>query len=146
MACKQPRRSHLTSDLKYMAQTTYATMFVWTVLDLLLNFLRKKERKKEDERTPLISTRVVGFAATKNNFPKHFPRVLLETNSKLQLALATATRGTTASAPTGRARAFAKKSSGAPPTAPPAPTDTTTTPTANPATVSPTALCTLDLI
>ena len=32
MASKQPRRSHLTSDFKSMAQTTYATMLVWTVL------------------------------------------------------------------------------------------------------------------
>ena len=30
-ASKQPRRSDLTSDLKSMAQTTYATMFVWAV-------------------------------------------------------------------------------------------------------------------
>ena len=33
MASKQPRRSILKSDLKFMAQTTYTTMF-----DLLLNF------------------------------------------------------------------------------------------------------------
>ena len=32
MASKEPRRSHLTSDLKFMAQFTYATMVVWTVL------------------------------------------------------------------------------------------------------------------
>ena len=65
MASKQPRRSHLTSDLKYMAQTTYATMFVWTVLDLLLNFVRKKEERKKDN-SPLLE--LLGFAATKNCF------------------------------------------------------------------------------
>ena len=46
MASKQPWRSDLTSDLKFMAQTTYATMFVWTdlaVLKLFLHLLRKKE-------------------------------------------------------------------------------------------------------
>ena len=31
VASKQPRRSDLASDLKSMAQTTYATMFVWAV-------------------------------------------------------------------------------------------------------------------
>ena len=30
-----------------MAQTTYATMFVWTVLTSFWDFDRKKERKKE---------------------------------------------------------------------------------------------------
>ena len=54
MASKQPWRSDLTSDLKFMAQTTYATMFVWTdlvVLKLFCIFLerKKKERKKEEE-------------------------------------------------------------------------------------------------
>ena len=32
MASKQPQRSTLKSDLKFMAQTTYTTMFVWTAL------------------------------------------------------------------------------------------------------------------
>ena len=35
MASKQPRRSDLTSDLKFMAQITYANMFVWTDLAFL---------------------------------------------------------------------------------------------------------------
>ena len=61
MASKQPWRSDLTSDLKFMAQTTYATMFVWTVLAFFGQII-KKERKKEE----FVSTRVVGFAATKN--------------------------------------------------------------------------------
>ena len=39
VASKQPWRSDLTSDLKFMAQTTYATMFVWTDLDVLKLFL-----------------------------------------------------------------------------------------------------------
>ena len=33
-ASKQPWRSNLKSKLKFMAQTTYASMFVWTVLGL----------------------------------------------------------------------------------------------------------------
>ena len=55
MASKQPRRSDLTSGLKFMAQITYTTMFVWTF------FWTLTERRTN----PLISTRVVGFAATK---------------------------------------------------------------------------------
>ena len=59
MASKQPRRSHLTSDLKFMAQIAYTTMFGLFGPSFEL-------REKEDERkNPLISTRVVGFAATK---------------------------------------------------------------------------------
>ena len=44
-------RSDLTSDLKSMAQTTYATMFVWTdlaVLKLFCIFLEERRRKKEN--------------------------------------------------------------------------------------------------
>ena len=63
MASKQPRRSDLTSDLKFMAQTTYPTMFVWTVLAL---FGPNGGKKKEERKNPLTSTRVVGFAAPKN--------------------------------------------------------------------------------
>ena len=48
-ASKQPRRSDLTSYLKFVAQTTYATMFVWTVLKLFFIFLeRKKEERKKN--------------------------------------------------------------------------------------------------
>ena len=45
-----------------MAQTTYTTMFVWTVLTFFWTFI-KKERKKKDQ---LTSTRPVGFAAGEN--------------------------------------------------------------------------------
>ena len=62
MASKQPWRSDLTSDLKFMAQTTYATMFVWTDLAVLKLFLHLFRKKEEEES---VSTRVVGFAATK---------------------------------------------------------------------------------
>ena len=50
MASKQPWRSDLTSDLKFMAQTTYATMFVWTdlaVLKLVLHLFRRRKKKKK---------------------------------------------------------------------------------------------------
>ena len=40
MASKQPWRQDLTSDFKSMAQTTYATMFVWIVLASVRSFLR----------------------------------------------------------------------------------------------------------
>ena len=43
MASEQPQRSNLKSDLKFMAQTTYANNFVWT-------FVGPNRRKKE-ERT-----------------------------------------------------------------------------------------------
>ena len=43
MATKQPRRSDLTLDLEFIAQNTYSTMFVWTVLTILLNFGRRKK-------------------------------------------------------------------------------------------------------
>ena len=49
MASKQPRRSDLTSDLKFMAQTTYSTMFVWTALTFFDHF----DRKKKEEPTYL---------------------------------------------------------------------------------------------
>ena len=61
VASKQPWRSDLTSDLKFMAQTTYATMFVWTdlaVLKLFLHLLGRRRRKS-------VSPRPVGFAAGK---------------------------------------------------------------------------------
>ena len=64
MASKQPRRSILKSDLKFMAQTTYATMFVLTVLTSFWN-LTERKKKEEEERTFTI-TRPVGFAAGKN--------------------------------------------------------------------------------
>ena len=60
MASKQPRRSDLTSDLKFMAQTTYATMFVWTVWPSFGQMI-KKERKKEE----FVSPRPVCFPAGK---------------------------------------------------------------------------------
>ena len=60
MASKQPRRSNLKSDLKFMAQTTYATMFILAVLTSFWNLTerrkkeeRKKERKKEEHLAPL---------------------------------------------------------------------------------------------
>ena len=49
VASKQPRRSDLTSDLKSMAQTTYTTMFVWTVLT---SFWNLTEERKKKERGP----------------------------------------------------------------------------------------------
>ena len=50
--------SDLTSDLKFMAKTTYATMFVWAALDFFWTFIKNKNE--------FVSTRVVGFAATNN--------------------------------------------------------------------------------
>ena len=61
MTSKQPLRSNLKSDLKFMAQITYATMFVWTVLTFFE--LCEKERRKKDN-SPLLE--LLGFAATKN--------------------------------------------------------------------------------
>ena len=65
MASKQPRRSDLTSDLKFMAQTTYATMLFGLFWPLLDHFDRKKKERKK--KNPLTSTRPVGFAAGKND-------------------------------------------------------------------------------
>ena len=51
MTSKQPWRSDLTSDLKFMAQTTYATMFIWpdlVVLKLHLHLFRRRRKKKEE--------------------------------------------------------------------------------------------------
>ena len=48
MTSEQSRRSDLTSDFKFLAQITYATMFVWTVLAL---FGPNGGKKKEVERT-----------------------------------------------------------------------------------------------
>ena len=50
MASKQPRRSNLNSDLKFMAQTIYATKFVWNDLTFFDHFER---RKKKERRTHL---------------------------------------------------------------------------------------------
>ena len=60
MASKQPKRSGVTSDLKSMAQTTYATRFVKTVLASVHSFLRLTSNVLSG------SARVVCFAATKN--------------------------------------------------------------------------------
>ena len=57
MASKQPLRADLTSDLKFMAQTTYATMFIWTVSAFFLTLIKKK---KEEE---FVFSRPVGFDA-----------------------------------------------------------------------------------
>ena len=62
-ASKQPWRSNLKSDLKFMAQNTYATTFLWTVLV----FFWTKWRKEEERQ--LTSTRPVGFAAGNKNMP-----------------------------------------------------------------------------
>ena len=53
MAIKQPWRSDVTLDLKFMTQTTYALMFVWTVLVFLDQIIKKEERKKKEEPTYL---------------------------------------------------------------------------------------------
>ena len=50
-ASKQPRRSNLKSDLKFMAQTTCATMFVWAVLTSLEQMAGRRE--KEEHLAPL---------------------------------------------------------------------------------------------
>ena len=47
------RRSDMTSDLKFMAQITYATMFVWTVLALF-----GPNGKSKEDRRQLATTRV----------------------------------------------------------------------------------------
>ena len=60
MASKQPQRSGLKLDLKFMAQITYATMFVWTVLA----FFGQMIKKKEDE---FASARVVASPQLKRS-------------------------------------------------------------------------------
>ena len=52
LACKQPRRSDLTSDLKFRAQITYATMDDWTVFPLLDQMMER--RKKRTTNLPLL--------------------------------------------------------------------------------------------
>ena len=66
MASEQPQRSNVKSELKFMAQTAYTTMFVWTVLKLFFIFLEEERRKN-----PLTSTRPVGFAVGKNTTIDH---------------------------------------------------------------------------
>ena len=53
MAIKQPLKSILKSDLKFMAQTTYATMFVLTVLTSFWN-LTERKKKEEEEHLRLL--------------------------------------------------------------------------------------------
>ena len=55
----------MTSDLKFMSQTTYATMLVWAVLTYLDHFDRKKKEERKKKKNQLTSTRPVGFAAGK---------------------------------------------------------------------------------
>ena len=64
MASKQPWRSNLKWDLKFTAQTTYTTMFVWTVLTFFLKFDRKKEEQIKKDNSPLLD--LLGFAAGNN--------------------------------------------------------------------------------
>ena len=47
MASKQPQRSNLKSDLKCMAQTTYATMFVLALLTFLDQMAERKKKEEE---------------------------------------------------------------------------------------------------
>ena len=54
MTSKQPRRSNLKSDLKFMAQTTYATMFVWAVLSFLEQMAERRNKKKKKEHVRLL--------------------------------------------------------------------------------------------
>ena len=54
MASKQPRRSDLTSDLKFMAQTTYATMLFGLFWPLLDHFDRKKKERRRRTHLPLL--------------------------------------------------------------------------------------------
>ena len=55
MASKQPRRSDLTSDLKFMAQTTYATMLFGLFWPLLDHFdRRKKKERRRRTHLPLL--------------------------------------------------------------------------------------------
>ena len=61
MASKQPRRSNLTSDLKSVAQTTNATMLVWTVLAPF----EHRENMEEERRH---STGAVGLKALASFF------------------------------------------------------------------------------
>ena len=49
MASKRSQRSDLPSDLKFLAQTTYATMFVSALLTFLDQMAER--RKKEERRT-----------------------------------------------------------------------------------------------
>ena len=71
MASKQSRKSYQT-DLKFLAQITYATMFVWTVLSFLEILL---EEGKKDE---FGSTKVVGLVATKKGFIQSLMRSVRE--------------------------------------------------------------------
>ena len=52
LASKQPQRSDLTSDLKSMTQTTYATMFVWTDRPSFGQMIKKKEERKKNLSPP----------------------------------------------------------------------------------------------
>ena len=60
MASKKPRNSDLTSYVKFVAQSTRATMIVWTGLAFLDQMIKKEVRK-------FTSNRVVGLDATQNS-------------------------------------------------------------------------------
>ena len=68
MASKHPRRSHMTSDLKFMAQITYGTMFVWTFLAYVWTNDGKIEERKKKDNSHLTVLDLLCFAAGKNNF------------------------------------------------------------------------------
>ena len=55
MASKQPWRLNLKSDLKFMTQTTYATMYVWAVLTFLEQMVERKKKggRKKEHLAPL---------------------------------------------------------------------------------------------
>ena len=70
MTSTQPRRPEVRSDLRF---EIYGPNFIYyhvclDCLDLLLNFVRKKERKKKDNS---ILLELLGFAATKNQIARH---------------------------------------------------------------------------
>ena len=59
----------MTSDLESLVETSYATIFVWTVQACFGPFF---ELRPEERRTQLASTRPAGFAAGKNFGSLHF--------------------------------------------------------------------------
>ena len=61
-ASKQPQRSNLTSDLEFVAQITYETMFVWAVWASVCSLAeRRRLRKKQtDNYYTCVALRAAG--------------------------------------------------------------------------------------
>ena len=71
MAFKQPWRSDLKSDLKFIAQTTYATLLFGLFWPLLDHFDRRKKKERKKKKEHLAPLDLSASPQVKRELPEH---------------------------------------------------------------------------